>query len=178
MRWRIALVVIAAIIVAHLLWLAVADPADADDHGIVVTCATVQVWDILNLGTVTVTRPGGVATYTPGNALTVAYVTAAGPVTAVVTAHHSYTVSAPAGCATTTSSSSTTTSPSTTTSAPVTPSTAPPSTTPPLVPSSTVPGPTVPPPPSEPGTTTPPTATTLPPAPPAQPVVTTPAFTG
>lgn len=173
MRWRIALVVIAAIIVAHLLWLAVADPADADDHGIVVTCATVQVWDHADLGTVTVTRPGGVATYTPGNALTVAYVTAAGPVTAVVTAHHSYTVSAPAGCATTTSSSSTTTS------APVpTPSTAPPSTTPPLVPSSTVPGPTVPPPPSEPGTTTPPTATTLPPAPPAQPVVTTPAFTG
>lgn len=173
MRWRIAAAVIAAIIVAHLLWLAVADPADADDHGLVVTCQTVDLWDVRNLGTVTVTRPGGVATYTPGNALTVAYVTAAGPVTAVVTAHHSYTVSAPSGCATTTSSSSTTTS------APVpTPSTAPPSTTPPLVPSSTVPGPTVPPPPSAPGTTTPPTTTTLPPAPPAQPVVTTPAFTG
>ena len=156
MRWRIAAAVIAAIIVAHLLWLAVADPADADDHGLVVTCQTVDLWDVRNLGTVTVTRPGGVATYTPGNALTVAYVTAAGPVTAVVTAHHSYTVSAPSGCATTTSSSSTTTS------APVpTPSTAPPSTTPPLVPSSTVPGPTVPPPPSVPGTTTPPTATTL-----------------
>lgn len=173
MRWRIAAAVIAAIIVAHLLWLAVADPADADDHGLVVTCQTVDLWDVRNLGTVTVTRPGGVATYTPGNALTVAYVTAAGPVTAVVTAHHSYTVTAPSGCATTTSSSSTTTS------APVpTPSTAPPSTVPPSVPSSTVPGPTVPPPPSVPGTTTPPTATTLPPAPPAQPVVTTPAFTG
>ena len=173
MRWRIAAAVIAAIIVAHLLWLAVADPADADDHGLVVTCQTVDLWDVRNLGTVTVTRPGGVATYTPGNALTVAYVTAAGPVTAVVTAHHSYTVSAPSGCATTTSSSSTTTS------APVpTPSTAPPSTVPPSVPSSTVPGPTVPPPPSAPGTTTPPTTTTLPPAPPAQPVVTTPAFTG
>lgn len=177
MRWRIAAAVIAAIIVAHLLWLAVADPADADDHGIVVTCATVQVWDHADLGTVTVTRPGGVATYTPGNALTVAYVTAAGPVTAVVTAHHSYTVSAPAGCATTTSSSSTTTSPSTTTSAPVTPSTAPPSTTPPLVPSSTTPPPSpASPPPATVGAPTP--TTTLPPAPPAVPVVEQPAFTG
>lgn len=174
MRWRIALVIVAAILIAHALWLAVADPADADDHGLVVTCQTVDLWDVRNLGTVTVTRPGGVATYTPGNALTVAYVTAAGPVTAVVTAHHSYTVTAPSGCATTT----TTTSSSTTTSVPVpTPSTAPPSTVPPSVPSSTVPGPTVPPPPSVPGTT-PPTATTLPPAPPAQPVVATPAFTG
>lgn len=172
MRWRIAAVVLAAIIVAHLLWLAVADPADADDHGLVVTCQTVDLWDVRNLGTVTVTRPGGVATYTPGNALTVAYVTAAGPVTAVVTAHHSYTVSAPSGCATTTSSSSTTTS------APVpTPSTAPPSTTPPLVPSSTTPPPSpASPPPATVGAPTP--TTTLPPAPPAQPVVTTPAFTG
>lgn len=172
MRWRIALVVLAAIMTAFGLWLAVADPADADTSGLVTTCDSVALWDHYGLGTVTVTRPGGVATYTPGNALTVAYVTAAGPVTAVVTAHHSYTVTAPSGCATTTSSS-------TTTSAPVpTPSTAPPSTVPPSVPSSTVPGPTVPPPPSAPGTTTPPTTTTLPPAPPAQPVVTTPAFTG
>lgn len=172
MRWRIAAAVIAAIIVAHLLWLAVADPADADDHGLVVTCQTVDLWDVRNLGTVTVTRPGGVATYTPGNALTVAYVTAAGPVTAVVTAHHSYTVSAPAGCATTTSSSSTTTS------APVpTPSTAPPSTTPPLVPSSTTPPPSpASPPPATVGAPTP--TTTLPPAPPAVPVVEQPAFTG
>lgn len=172
MRWRIAAAVIAAIIVAHLLWLAVADPADADDHGLVVTCQTVDLWDVRNLGTVTVTRPGGVATYTPGNALTVAYVTAAGPVTAVVTAHHSYTVSAPSGCATTTSSSSTTTS------APVpTPSTAPPSTTPPLVPSSTTPPPSpASPPPATVGAPTP--TTTLPPAPPAVPVVEQPAFTG
>lgn len=172
MRWRIALVIVAAILIAHALWLAVADPADADDHGLVVTCQTVDLWDVRNLGTVTVTRPGGVAAYTPGNALTVAYVTAAGPVTAVVTAHHSYTVSAPSGCATTTSSSSTTTS------APVpTPSTAPPSTTPPLVPSSTTPPPSpASPPPATVGAPTP--TTTLPPAPPAVPVVEQPAFTG
>ncbi len=177
-RLRIALVVLAAIIVAHALWLAIADPADADDSGIVTTCQSVAVWDAYNLGDVTVTRTGGTDLHRPGNALTVPYVTAAGPVVRVTTAHHTYVVAAPAGCTTTTVSPSTTTSQSsTTTTATVPPTTVPPGTFPPVVPSSTTPPPSpASPPPATVGAPTP--TTTLPPAPPAEPVVEQPAFTG
>lgn len=173
--WRLAL--LAALTFAALIAWAFwdANQASADASGIVTTCATVQVWDHATLGTVVVTRPGGVSVYNPGNALTVPYVTADGPVVTLVTAHHSYTVPVPAGCTTTTtmSSSTTTTVPaSTTTTTEGSTGSVPP------VSSSTVPGSTVPP-PSAPGTTQPPAAvTTLPPAPPAAPVVGRPEFTG
>lgn len=163
-----------------VLWAFIdADHAGADDHGIVVTCQSVAVWDVYNLGDVTVTRTAGTDQHRPGNALTVPYVTGNGPVLRVQTAHHMYAISAPAGCTTT---STTTTSTSTTTTAPPS-STVPPSTTtalPPAVPpttvvpsstSSTVPGSTAPPPP-DPGTPS------LPVAPPAVPVVETPRYTG
>lgn len=170
-RLRIALVIVAAILIAHALWLAIADPADADDHGIVVTCADVRIWDVNNLGNVTVTRSGGTDLHRPGNALTVPYVTAAGAVVRVTTAHHTYTVSAPAGCTPSTTTTSTT---STTTTAAAVP---PVVTQPPAAPSSTPPPPSsVLPPPTTVGA--PPPTTTLPPASPAVPVVEHPAFTG
>ncbi len=73
-------------------------PAGADDHGIVVTCDSVNVWNVANLGTVVVTRTGGSETFVPGNALTVPLLNSLGTVTFVDTSSIDYTVTAPAGC--------------------------------------------------------------------------------
>lgn len=180
--WRLAL--LAALTFAALIAWAFwdANQASADDSGIVVSCQTVQVWDAYNLGTVTVTRPGGTSVHTPGNALTVPYVTAAGPVVSITTAHHTYTVTAPSGCTTTTTGTTTTTVPATSTTGVVTTTTAPFGVT-----SSSVPPTITPPQPPQapPGPT--PTAqtgdpsvasTTVPPARPATPTVASPTFTG
>lgn len=176
--WRLVLLCLAAwaALFAFAVWQS--DDAGADVSGVVATCQTLQLWDANGLGVVTVTHVDGtVASEGPlGNAVTYPNDGPHGRIVAVVTAHHAYTVPAPAGCTTTTTSSSTTTSvpASTTTTLPDVPPT--PGTMP--VPSSTVPGSTVPP-PSAPGTTLPPAAvTTLPPAPPAVPVVATPRVTG
>lgn len=161
-----------AIVAGLALLAAYASPAAADPHGIVVTCATVDVWDHAGLGVVTVTRPGSSTVYEPGNALRVPYRTDAGPVTGVATTGGVaavYVITAPAGCPTsTTSTAPATTTPSTTPPPTVT---APPVTAPPATSTTTSSAPpaTAAPPPDPP---------TLPPAPPANPVPAEPRFTG
>ncbi len=99
-------------------------PVGADDHGIVVTCASVDVWNHAGLGTVTVVRTNGSETFQPGNALSVPLVNASGTVTAVDTSTFDYVVTAPTGCVdpttttTTTQPGATTTQPGATTTQP------------------------------------------------------------
>lgn len=167
----------ALVVAAATLALPVA-AADADDHGMVVTCDDVRVWDVRNLGDVAVHRTGGTDRYRPGNALTVPAVTSEGAVTFIDTDHHDYTVTVPAAClptsTTTTSTTTTTVPPSSTTT-----TTEAPTASPPVSSTTTVPAPPVT--PSTPGPDTPPLpgpGPSLPPAPPATPVAETPRFTG
>lgn len=183
----------ALVVAAATLALPVA-AADADDHGMVVTCDDVRVWDVRNLGDVAVHRTGGTDRYRPGNALTVPAVTSEGAVTFIDTDHHDYTVTVPAACLPATTTTSTTTTSTTTTTVPpssttTTTTTVPPSSTtttteaptasPPVSSTTTVPAPPVT--PSTPGPDTPPLpgpGPSLPTAPPATPVAETPRFTG
>lgn len=171
----------ALVVAAATLALPVA-AADADDHGMVVTCDDVRVWDVRNLGDVAVHRTGGTDRYRPGNALTVPAVTSEGAVTFIDTDHHDYTVTVPAACLPATTTTSTTTTSTTTTTVPpssTTTTTEAPTASPPVSSTTTVPAPPVT--PSTPGPDTPPLpgpGPSLPTAPPATPVAETPRFTG
>lgn len=158
-------------------WAFVQD-ADADDHGIVVTCTTVQVWDHNRLGDVLVEYADGAdAEGRFGNAATFANDGLHGRVVRVVTDHHTYTVPAPSGCVVPPP-----TVPATTSTVAATTTTAPLGETQPSVPPTITP----PPPPEGPPASTPTAqtgdpsvaSTTVPPARPATPTVASPSFTG
>lgn len=176
--WR--LLALAIIGWAMLFAWAFVQDADADDHGIVVTCTTVQVWDHNRLGDVLVEYADGAdAEGRFGNAATFANDGPHGRVVRVVTAHHTYTVPAPSGCAVPPSS----TVPEPTSTVAVTTTAA----NPPFEATTTVPPTITPPPPPEGPPASTPTAqtgdpsvasTTVPPARPATPTVASPSFTG
>lgn len=177
--WRLALIVaVWTALIAWAFW--DASRADADQHGYVATCSTLQLWDVTGLGVVTVTHADGtIASEGPlGNAVTYPNDGPHGRIVRVVTAHHTYTVPAPSGCVV---ASSTTT--------PLAPTLTVATTTanPPFEATTTLP-PTITPPPTPEGPpASTPTAqtgdpsvapTTIPPARPATPTVASPSFTG
>lgn len=175
--WR--LLALAIIGWAMLFAWAFVQDADADDHGIVVTCTTVQVWDHNRLGDVLVEYADGAdAEGRFGNAATFANDGLHGRVVRVVTDHHAYTVLAPSGCV----GATTTTVLATTSTVAATTTTAPLGETQPSVPPTITP----PPPPEGPPASTPTAqtgdpsvaSTTVPPARPATPTVASPSFTG
>ena len=179
--WR--LLALAIIGWAMLFAWAFVQDADADDHGIVVTCTTVQVWDHNRLGDVLVEYADGTdAEGRFGNAATFANDGPHGRVVRIVTDHHTYTVPAPSGCVPATTSVVPTTTTSGTSTVATTTTTAPFGETQPSVPPTITP----PPPPEGPPASTPTVqtgdpsvaSTTVPPARPATPTVASPSFTG